>query len=246
MSYSQLANQGGGKAHALGGEGTLISFLVWHSNTVSSGMPGTIKSFKFWSLMVISTKCSFFAKPSQSNPVSSRTSLMAHTRSSSSLLIFPRGKLQLAPFFQPFTSKHLSMARFRIMAPRTGTRVLYAMKLRNALSAPLGGSPAISGSGHTAKIFERKERRFKVGKLGLISRIKSSKYHCAASIWNDSRCEKRQTQQSDVGTGEKKQTSIDCNSSSGRLRMNLRKTRQHNREAGEGGWGWGFVGGAPT
>lgn len=31
-----------------------------------------------------------------------------------------------------------------------------------------------------------------MGRLGLISRIKSSKYHCAASIWNDSRCEKKE------------------------------------------------------
>lgn len=34
-----------------------------------------------------------------------RTSLTAHAWSSSSLLFFPRGKLQLDPF-HPFTSKH--------------------------------------------------------------------------------------------------------------------------------------------
>ena len=81
-----------------------------------------------------------------------RTSLTAHLCGSSSWLIFPFGKPQPADDFQPLTRIHcramvrtggvepshslhtFSHASFNMIAPHTGTLVLYCMKLLKAIS----------------------------------------------------------------------------------------------------------------
>ena len=81
-----------------------------------------------------------------------RTSLTAHLCGSSSWLIFPFGNPQPADDFQPLTRIHLGMKvrtgradpshgprtlsheSFNMIAPHTGTLVLYCMKLLKAIS----------------------------------------------------------------------------------------------------------------
>lgn len=90
-----------------------------------------------------------FTRPKYSRE---RTSLAAHLCGSSSWLIFPLGNPQPADDFQPLTRTHLRMkvridridpshglltfshVSFNIIAPHTGTLVLYCMKLLKAIS----------------------------------------------------------------------------------------------------------------
>ena len=90
-----------------------------------------------------------FTRPKYSR---ARTSLAAHLCGSSSWLIFPLGNPQPADDFQPLTRIHLrakvrtgqvnssrgpltfSHVSFSMIAPQTGTLVLYCMKLLKAIS----------------------------------------------------------------------------------------------------------------
>jgi hypothetical protein len=128
---------------------------------------------------LIDTSMDFISDSSFTNPaswrlkpVSSYTSRTAQSRSFSSLFILPLGKLHRDAFFHPFTSTTESIASFNIIAPRTGTRVLYCRNSSYARACSISEKPANSGQcwNKSSENF----LRFMDGSDGSRGRMKSS------------------------------------------------------------------------
>mmetsp|Transcript_5206 Transcript_5206/g.21002 ORF Transcript_5206/g.21002 Transcript_5206/m.21002 type:complete len:226 (+) Transcript_5206:1639-2316(+) len=114
-----------------------ISLRVCVTNTVSSEMFGTMKSLErcfnpgapaLSTDRVTTMESSSLVYPEKSTPTSSKTSRAAHSRSGSFLLIFPLGKPQELPLFQPLTISTLSICGFKMTRPAVGMLSLYMRK----------------------------------------------------------------------------------------------------------------------